>query len=76
MEQVRELTNYRRHERQAIIPEIGFRGQRRLQESSVLVVGAGGLGSAALLYLGAAGIGTIGIVDGDIVEERDRKSVV
>lgn len=71
MNHVRGRTKYHRHERQAIIPEIGFRGQRRLQESSILVVGAGGLGSPALLYLCAAGVGTIGIVDGDVVEESN-----
>jgi adenylyltransferase/sulfurtransferase len=60
-----EVQRYSRH---LLIPEIGVIGQRRLKNARVLVVGAGGLGSPALLYLAAAGIGTIGIVDDDIVE--------
>lgn len=50
------------------IPEMGVEGQRRLRAASVCVVGAGGLGSPALLYLAAAGVGRIGIVDSDVVE--------
>jgi len=50
------------------IPELGATGQRRLRAAKVCVVGAGGLGSPALLYLAAAGIGTLGIVDADAVE--------
>jgi molybdopterin/thiamine biosynthesis adenylyltransferase len=57
-----------RYERQLALPEIGLSGQRRLRDSSVLIVGAGGLGSSAALYLAAAGIGKIGIVDPDCVE--------
>jgi adenylyltransferase/sulfurtransferase len=57
-----------RYSRQIILDEIGLAGQRRLLESRVLVVGAGGLGSPSSLYLAAAGVGTIGIVDGDRVE--------
>ncbi len=57
-----------RYSRQIILQEVGLAGQRRLLESRVLVVGAGGLGSPAALYLAAAGVGTIGIVDGDRVE--------
>ena len=57
-----------RYARHLILPEIGVTGQRRLANARVLVVGAGGLGSPALLYLAAAGVGTIGIVDGDRVE--------
>ncbi|MDR7428382.1 MAG: molybdopterin-synthase adenylyltransferase MoeB [Armatimonadota bacterium] len=57
-----------RYSRQIILQEVGLAGQRRLMESRVLVVGAGGLGSPAALYLAAAGVGTIGIVDGDRVE--------
>jgi len=71
MEQEHELSNYKRYQRQAIIPGIGWSGQRRLREARVLVIGAGGLGSPIILYLGAAGIGTIGIVDGDVVEESN-----
>ncbi|ALE06735.1 molybdopterin biosynthesis-like protein MoeZ [Arthrobacter sp. ERGS1:01] len=60
-----ELQRYSRH---ALIPEIGIEGQRRLRNAKVLVIGAGGLGSPALLYLAAAGVGTLGIVDDDTVE--------
>jgi len=57
-----------RYSRQALLPEIGTHGQRRLQDARVLVVGAGGLGCPALQYLAAAGIGTLGIIDPDIVD--------
>jgi len=57
-----------RYSRQIILDEIGVAGQRRLLESKVLVVGAGGLGSPVALYLTAAGVGTIGVVDGDRVD--------
>jgi molybdopterin/thiamine biosynthesis adenylyltransferase/rhodanese-related sulfurtransferase len=57
-----------RYSRQIIIPEIGMAGQRRLKNSRVLVIGAGGLGSPALLYLAAAGVGTLGIIDDDVVD--------
>jgi len=60
-----DRTRYARH---LVIPEIGEEGQRTLGESSVLVVGAGGLGSPCLLYLAAAGVGRIGVVDSDVVE--------
>jgi len=63
-----ELARYNRH---IIIPEFGLTAQNKLKESSVLVVGAGGLGSPLLLYLAAAGIGHIGIVDCDIVEDSN-----
>jgi len=56
-----------RYSRQVLIPEIGEEGQKRLSRSSVLVVGAGGLGSPVLTYLAAAGIGHLGIVDDDTV---------
>ena len=60
-----ELVRYGRH---VSIPEVGLAGQRRLRASSVLIVGAGGLGSPAALYLAAAGVGRIGLVDHDRVE--------
>lgn len=56
-----------RYARQIVLPEIGTQGQKQLNDASVLCVGAGGLGSAALLYLAAAGVGRIGVVDGDKV---------
>ncbi len=61
-------TEIERYSRHLIIPEIGVEGQRRLKNARVLVIGAGGLGSPALLYLAAAGVGTIGIVDDDDVD--------
>ena len=60
-----------RYSRHLILPEVGEAGQLKFLESKVLCVGAGGLGSPALLYLAAAGIGTIGIVDSDVVEENN-----
>ncbi|MDI3193158.1 molybdopterin-synthase adenylyltransferase MoeB [Pseudarthrobacter sp. AL07] len=60
-----EVERYSRH---LIIPEIGAVGQRRLKNAKVLVIGAGGLGSPALLYLAAAGVGILGIVDDDHVD--------
>jgi adenylyltransferase/sulfurtransferase len=55
------------YSRQLILPQLGPSGQQKLQDSRVLVVGAGGLGCAVLPYLAAAGIGTIGIIDGDLI---------
>jgi adenylyltransferase/sulfurtransferase len=63
-----ELARYARH---IALPEVGIEGQRRLAGSSVLLVGAGGLGSPAALYLAAAGVGRIGIVDFDVVDESN-----
>ncbi len=57
-----------RYSRHMIMPEIGEKGQQKLLDSSALVIGAGGLGSPALLYLAASGVGRIGIIDGDKVE--------
>ena len=57
-----------RYARHLTLPEVGPEGQRLLGEASVLVVGAGGLGSPALLYLAAAGIGKIGVIDDDSVD--------
>ena len=62
---VAELGRYSRH---LALNEVGLDGQRRLKAASVLVVGAGGLGSPALLYLAAAGVGRIGIADYDVVD--------
>jgi adenylyltransferase/sulfurtransferase len=60
-----QLQRYARH---IILPEVGGEGQAKLLNSSVLVVGAGGLGSPLLLYLAAGGVGTIGVVDDDVVD--------
>jgi molybdopterin/thiamine biosynthesis adenylyltransferase/rhodanese-related sulfurtransferase len=60
-----------RYSRHLLIPEVGEDGQQRLLDARVLLVGAGGLGSPASLYLAAAGVGTIGIVDGDVVDESN-----
>ena len=65
------LEEVRRYSRHIIIPEVGMLGQRRLKNARVLVVGAGGLGSPALLYLAAAGVGTLGIVEFDVVDESN-----
>ncbi len=63
-----EVARYSRH---LIIPDVGMAGQKRLKNAKVLVVGAGGLGSPALLYLAAAGVGTLGIVEFDVVDESN-----
>jgi sulfur-carrier protein adenylyltransferase/sulfurtransferase len=60
-----------RYSRHLILPEVGEAGQMKFLQSKVLAIGAGGLGSPALLYLAAAGVGTIGIVDSDVVEESN-----
>ena len=60
-----EIKRYSRH---LIMPEVGMDGQRKLKASSVLCIGAGGLGSPAAMYLAAAGVGRIGIVDFDVVD--------
>ena len=61
----------RRYSRHLIMPEVGMAGQRRLKQSSVLLIGTGGLGSPLALYLAAAGIGHIGLVDFDVVDESN-----
>jgi molybdopterin/thiamine biosynthesis adenylyltransferase/rhodanese-related sulfurtransferase len=63
-----ELARYSRH---LTLPGVGPDGQRRLANARVLVVGAGGLGSPALLYLAAAGIGTLGVLDADVVDDSN-----
>ena len=60
-----ELERYKRH---LSLKEIGYKGQLKLKKSSVLFIGAGGIGSSALIYVAAAGIGKIGIADNDLVE--------
>jgi sulfur-carrier protein adenylyltransferase/sulfurtransferase len=65
---VNEVKRYSRH---LIIPDVGMTGQKRLKNAKVLVVGAGGLGSPALLYLAAAGVGTLGVIDFDVVDESN-----
>ena len=65
---VDEVMRYSRH---LIIPDVGMIGQKRLKNAKVLCVGAGGLGSPALMYLAAAGVGTLGIVEFDTVDESN-----
>lgn len=57
-----------RYSRHILLPEVGGKGQKKLLESSVLCIGAGGLGSPVILYLAAAGVGRIGVIDADVVE--------
>jgi adenylyltransferase/sulfurtransferase len=73
VEPAAELTNdeVRRYSRHLIIPDVGMDGQKRLKNAKVLVIGAGGLGSPALLYLAAAGVGTLGIAEFDEVDESN-----
>jgi len=61
----------RRYSRQIVIPQIQSQGQERIRNAKVLCIGAGGLGSPALMYLAAAGVGTIGVVDFDTVDESN-----
>ncbi len=73
VEPATELTidEVRRYSRHLIIPDVGMTGQKRLKNAKVLVIGAGGLGSPALLYLAAAGVGTLGIAEFDEVDESN-----
>nr|WP_207921455.1 adenylyltransferase/sulfurtransferase MoeZ [Micromonospora sp. KC721] len=73
VEPAAELTvdEIRRYSRHLIIPDVGVAGQKRLKNARVLCVGAGGLGSPALMYLAAAGVGTLGIIDFDTVDESN-----
>ena len=65
------MNNKTRYSRHLLLPEVGEEGQKKLENSRVLVVGAGGLGSPVCLYLAAAGVGTIGIADFDRVDESN-----
>ena len=60
-----QITRYSRH---ILLPEVGGKGQKKLAQAKIFVVGAGGLGSPVALYLAAAGVGTIGLIDSDIVD--------
>ncbi len=60
-----------RYQRHLLLPEVGDKGQQKLLDSKVLLLGAGGLGSPAALYLAAAGVGTLGIIDMDVVDESN-----
>ena len=73
VEPASELTvdEVRRYSRHLIIPDVAMTGQKRLKNAKVLCVGAGGLGSPALMYLAAAGVGTLGIVEFDVVDESN-----
>jgi len=61
----------KRYSRHLLIPEVGEKGQFKLLDSRVLLIGAGGLGSPAAYYLAAAGVGTLGIIDADVVDESN-----
>jgi molybdopterin-synthase adenylyltransferase len=65
-----ELTDLQveRYSRHIILNDVGVEGQQKILTGKVLIVGAGGLGSPVALYLAAAGVGTIGIIDGDVVD--------
>jgi adenylyltransferase/sulfurtransferase len=71
MDSTLERDQVRRYSRHLLIPEIGEQGQRRLLDTKMLLVGAGGLGSPAALYLAAAGVGTLGIIDADVVDDSN-----
>ncbi|MEO3416835.1 molybdopterin-synthase adenylyltransferase MoeB [Roseovarius sp. CAU 1744] len=64
-------TQLERYARHIVLREIGGPGQKALRDARVLVIGAGGLGSPALLYLAAAGVGTIGVIDDDVVDNSN-----
>jgi sulfur-carrier protein adenylyltransferase/sulfurtransferase len=71
MERTLEPAQRERYSRHFLIPEVGELGQLKLLDSSILMIGAGGLGSPAALYLAAAGVGRLGIVDDDVVDESN-----
>ena len=58
----------KRYSRHIILPEVGGKGQKKMLQSKMLIIGAGGLGAPAAFYLAAAGVGTLGIIDGDVVD--------
>jgi molybdopterin/thiamine biosynthesis adenylyltransferase len=66
----------RRYRRQIILPGIGVSGQEKLKKSKVIVIGAGGIGTSALLYLAASGVGELGICDNTIIEEENFQNQV
>ncbi|WP_372851579.1 ThiF family adenylyltransferase [Pedobacter sp.] len=63
--------SYKRYSRQITLDEIGLKGQQKLQNANVLIIGAGGLGCPILLYLAGAGVGHIGIIDHDLIDETN-----
>jgi adenylyltransferase/sulfurtransferase len=63
-----EILRYSRH---LIMPEVGMGGQEKLKQASILLIGAGGLGSPLAMYLAAAGVGRLGIVDFDVVDHSN-----
>ncbi|MGI8759880.1 MAG: adenylyltransferase/sulfurtransferase MoeZ [Jatrophihabitantaceae bacterium] len=65
------IEEVRRYSRHLIIPDVAMAGQKRLKNAKVLCIGAGGLGSPALMYLAAAGVGTLGVIDFDVVDESN-----
>ena len=66
-----KTTMQERYSRHILLKEIGEKGQEKIKQAKVLVVGAGGLGSPILLYLAAAGIGTLGFMDDDHISESN-----
>jgi molybdopterin/thiamine biosynthesis adenylyltransferase/rhodanese-related sulfurtransferase len=71
LERTLEPEQRERYSRHVLIPEVGEQGQLKLLDTSMLLIGAGGLGSPAALYLAAAGVGRLGIVDDDVVDESN-----
>lgn len=71
MDRLGDKVRSARYSRHLLIPEVGEAGQKKLLDSRVLMVGAGGLGSPTAMYLAAAGVGTIGIIDADVVDESN-----